>query len=162
MAEPKVSAFIVHELPGRLRLKIPEKRGDTAYFTRLAEQLPRCPGIVRVDGKAHTGSLLVLHAPATRAADIDAYAERHGLFSLTDRPAAPRRTLRQHASGGVDVLDRGLSAASGGVIDLASAVLLVLLVLAARQAARGQVLAPAFTLLWYALELIARRKPSEK
>jgi hypothetical protein len=162
MAEPKVSAFIVHELPGRLRLKIPEKRGDTAYFTRLAEQLPHCPGVARVDGKAHTGSLLVLHASATRAADIDAYAERLGLFSLTDRPATPRRTLRQCANAGVDALDRGLLAASGGVVDLGSAILLMLLVLAARQAARGQVLVPAFSLLWFALEVTTWRKVSGK
>jgi hypothetical protein len=162
MAEPKVSAFVVHELPGRLRLKIPEKRGDTAYFARLAEQLPHCPGILRVDGRVHTGSLLVLHGAATRAADIDAYAGRLGLFSLTDRPATPRRTLRQCANAGVDALDRGLLAASGGVIDFGSAMLLMMLVLAARQAARGQVLVPAFSLLWFALEVTAWRKSGDK
>lgn len=159
MAELKTSAFIVHETPGRLRLKIPEKRGNTAYFTRVAEQLAQCPAIMRVDGKALTGSILIFHAPGTGAKDIAAYAERSGLFSLVQPSvAAPRQTLLEYASAGAQAFDRGLSKVSRGFVDLPSALLITLLVMAARQTAQGQVLAPASTLFWYAAGLIISGK----
>ncbi|MGZ5044724.1 MAG: hypothetical protein ACXV8P_08025 [Methylobacter sp.] len=31
------SAFVKHQLPGRVRLKIPQKRGNVHYFDRLAD-----------------------------------------------------------------------------------------------------------------------------
>lgn len=162
MAEPKVTAYLAHEIPGRLRLKIPEKRGDTAYFARLAEQVTQCPGVLDAAGKAHTGSLLVLHSSGTSTADIAAYAKRSGLFSLTAKPTVFPQTLLQHATAGANILDRGLSAASCGFLDLPSALLLTLVVLAIRQAAQGQVLIPAFSLLWYALELVTPTKRGAK
>lgn len=156
MAEAGVSAFVVHELPGRLRLKIPKKRGDGAWFAEISERLARCPGIREVSGKAGTGSLLVQHSPAIGSAYIAAEAERSALFRLVRKPAEPRTTLLQHAAARAEALDRGLSVASRGFLDLRSAILLMLLGMAARQAAQGQIMVPAFSLLVFAAELVAR------
>lgn len=155
MAEAWVSAYIVHELPGRLRLKIPKKRGDSAYFTEISRRLARFPGITDVRGKADTGSLLVQHSRAIGAPDIAAEAERSALFRLIRTPEKPRATLLQHAAAGAQVMDHGLAAASRGFLDLRSIILLMLLGMAARQAAQGQIMVPAFSLLVFAAELVA-------
>jgi hypothetical protein len=158
MVDPRTSAFIAHETRGRLRLKIPEKRGDTAYFARLAEQLAQCPGITRVEGKTRTGSILIFHAPGTGAKDIAAYARQSELFFLIQPSAAPQQTLLEYASAGARTIDRGLSRASRGFIDLPSALLIALLVMAVRQTAQGQIMIPAASLLWYAAGLITSGK----
>jgi hypothetical protein len=35
------TAYRVHSMPGRTRFKIPERRGDDAFFEEIAEQLRR-------------------------------------------------------------------------------------------------------------------------
>ena len=84
-----VSAFVVHELFGRLRLRIPEKRKDGAYFAELAERLSECPGVTRVESNALTGSVLLLHTEETTATDVARYAEQTALFSNGYRNAHP-------------------------------------------------------------------------
>ena len=37
-------AYIKHQLPGRVRVKIPQKKGDFRYFDRIAESIRRLPG----------------------------------------------------------------------------------------------------------------------
>lgn len=162
MAEERVAAHVAHASRGRLRLRIPERRGDTAYFARLAADLRRCEGIVGAEGTARSGSLLLRHLPGLGLADIAAQAERLGLSLLSHPPVPSGPTLVQHAGAGIDALDRTLVAASGGRVDLSSAVLLGLLATAARQAARGQILPPTASLLWYALVLVNQSKPAAK
>lgn len=161
MAERRISAFVVQELPGRLRLKIPEKRGDQAYFARLAAQLGEDRHIGQVRGNARTGSLLILHPPAIVAADLIARSERLGLVFPAQRLVPVRQSLFEYVSAGVKVCDRRLASVSRGFIDLPSAILLGLLILALRQAARGDILVPAFSLLWYASGLVAPDKVKE-
>jgi len=153
-----VSAFVVHELPGRLRLRIPEKRSDSAFFAGLAERLTECPGVRSIEINALTGSILLFHAAETSAVDVARYAEQAALFSVIPSSATPARTLGQCAAKGLDAFDRGLTAASGGWVDLQSAFFLLLLGLAVRQARRGQVLAPAISLFWEAIGLVGADK----
>lgn len=153
-----VSAFIVHELSGRFRLRIPEKRNDKVFFDALAERLSACPGVTTVKFNVHTGSVLLFHAAATRASDVARYAEQADLFSVEPLPATVARTLGQQAAKGLDAFDRGLGALSGGLVDLQSAFLVLLVGLAIYQARRGQVLAPAVSLLWEAIGLVGSEK----
>ncbi|CAL1241679.1 hypothetical protein [Candidatus Methylocalor cossyra] len=154
-----VAAFIVHQSPGRLRLKIPAKRGDRAYFARLAERLAACSGITAIDGRAHTGTVLVLHAPTLAAADITAFAERTALFSPRRRPPPSLGELLERANARIHTLERGFSTATSGALDRSSILFWILLALAIRQAARGKALMPAFSLLWWAWDWLASRKP---
>ncbi|HYE36872.1 HMA2 domain-containing protein [Methylocaldum sp.] len=153
-----VSAFVIHELPGRLRLRIPEKRSDAVFFADLAERLTQCPGVTRVAPNALTGSVLLLHSSETRAVDVAKYAEQSALFSVKPVSAAPVRTLGQHASEGLDAFDRSLNSVSGGLVDLQSVFFLLLLGLAVHQARRGQLLVPAVSLLWEAIGLVGADK----
>lgn len=115
-----VSAFVVHELFGRLRLRIPEKRKDGAYFAELAERLSECPGVTRVESNALTGSVLLLHTEETTATDVARYAEQAALFSVKWLSATPSRTLGQQAAKSLDAFGRGLTSVSGGLVDLQS------------------------------------------
>lgn len=38
-------ALISHAIPGRLRIKIPLKKGDESYFADLSDRLSNCPGL---------------------------------------------------------------------------------------------------------------------
>ncbi|MBP1151456.1 MULTISPECIES: HMA2 domain-containing protein [unclassified Methylocaldum] len=153
-----VSAFVVHELAGRLRLRIPEKRNDSAFFAALAERLAECPGVTSVKLNAFTGSVLLLHAAETSAIDVARYAEQAALFSVKPLSATPVRTLGQHATKGLNAFDRSLTTASGGLVDLQSAFFLLLVGLAVYQARRGQILVPAVSMLWEAISLVGSDK----
>ena len=158
MTENSVSAFAIHQLPGRLRLKIPEKRGDSAYFASLPRRLAQCPGITGVETNARTGSLLVFHSVGMSLSDIAAYAEDASLFSIRSLPPAPRQSIADHAGNGLAALDKGLAELTGGVVDVRSVVFLFLTVLVVRQSLRGQIAGPVTSLLVSTLDFAGLSK----
>jgi hypothetical protein len=162
MIEDLVSAFVVHRTPGRLRLKIPEKRGDAGYFGGLPGRLAQCPGVIASDANVLTGSLLLFHSPETGPQEIAAYAEQTALFSIKPAPVVPRQSIADHAAASVAALDRGMSHISGGVVDVRSILLLLLAGLIVRQAFLGQIAGPVTSLLLSALELAGLDKPGRK
>jgi hypothetical protein len=74
-------ARVVHALPRRKRIRIPEKRGDEAYFARLKETLADCPGVVAVETSPATAGVLVCHE--TNATHFLRSAVEQELFRLT-------------------------------------------------------------------------------
>lgn len=155
-------AHIVHQSDGRLRLRIPERRGDLAYFNDIALKLADCPGVRRAEGRAATSGVLILHERRVDPRAIADFAAEAGLFFLDEPPRRYSRTLRDYATAGIGAVDRSLVEASGGLVDLDSALMMTLLAMALRQALRGQVVGPGLTLAWYAFGLAAprRRGPS--
>lgn len=151
---------VVHALPGRLRLRIPEHRNEPDYFAALEEQLGGCPGVTALRSNHRTGSVLVHHDPGHDMDAILRWAAEHGLFTTEGQPA-PSPTLRAVAQRGLARLDLRLLDQSGGTTDTPSLLMVVLLVLTLVQAARGQVLGSASTMLWYAFTLMRdQRGPS--
>lgn len=152
-------AYLAHQVRGRIRFRIPGRCKDIAYFAELENRMGDCPGISCLETCPRTGSLLLLHGGATDAAAIAAYAEQSGLFRAEALPALPDKpTLTERAVTTIDVVDRGLLRASGGHVDLSSAILISLLSLSARQALRGQIMLPATSLLWYAYMVVSAKK----
>jgi hypothetical protein len=78
MALPR--AYIEHQLPGRIRLRVPSKRGDTAFFAAVAQELSRAPQQYRVRTTARTGSILIEHT--TRIDPAAASASAANLFDV--------------------------------------------------------------------------------
>ena len=146
------SAHVVHALPGRVRIKIPSKQGDMRYFSRLYEKLTSYPGMTAMHTNYMTESLLVEH-PAMKLMQLQQYAKKRQLFSLDDLEYRSK-AVWEKASLGLEAIDSKLTGITKGDVDFRSVVFLVLLVLAVRQLFRGQILAPAATLFWYALELL--------
>lgn len=147
-------AHVCHQTRGRVRFKVPDRRGDAAFFQAVAERLGNCEGVLRVEPNPLTGSVLIAHetAPGT----IVAFAQAHQLFRIDDNPrVTPVHTL---AAERVKVLDTSLRSASSGKVDLTSVLFVSLFGLGLYQVAQGEIMVPAITLLWYAFDAV-RRSP---
>jgi len=165
MNDQRPLAYIKHRLPGRMRLKIPQRRGDHAYFERLAEAFALCDGIRQLQLNPHAASLLVVHDEHLTLDTLRAFVEAEGLFRLEDAPppqyveesSLPHASIADFSAAGLSQLDALLRHASDGRFDMRSGLLLGLLALGIQQAAKGHIMAPAFTLFWHALELLSRQ-----
>jgi hypothetical protein len=153
-----VLAHPVHRARGRLRLRIPARRHDSSFFVRLVEQLSALPGVLQVTADPVTAGVLIRFDP-TDAADPVATIERSGLLRLVESTPtlSPALTSVRRI---VERMDQGLADATRGVGDLRTLTVMLLLILAARQATRGQFLGPATSLLWSAYELMRFARPA--
>src|SRR5258708_6547253 len=106
-------AYIEHQIPGRLRLRIPERRGDVAFFQRVVEALSKLTDIKELDGSSLTGSVRIRHSGTAEA--IAAAASKEGLFEIGKRDggAQPKKPPKEPASPGdagmLDSIATGLS-----------------------------------------------------
>lgn len=153
------SAYIKHQLPGRVRLKIPQKKGDSGYFEKMAESFADCSGLTQLHLNPHAASLLICYEPEIDFLKIAEFAETRGLFTISAEPeAAPLPIFHQPltilASSRLNSADESLLQLSQGRINGRSLLFLALLGLAAHQISRGHIMSPASTLLWYALSLL--------
>jgi hypothetical protein len=86
-------AYTVHQVPGRTRLRVPARRGDSAYFARVAHALALAPEVLSVRVNPSTGSILLHHSSPLQKLAEDAAEGR--LFRLTAAPAARFRSARR-------------------------------------------------------------------
>jgi len=152
-------AYIKHQLPGRVRLKIPQKRGDFRYFDRIAELFADCPGITQLQLNPSAASILICHGTETDFLNIAEFAQTNGLFRIIDQPeeetfSIPYLPIPTLTSTGLNRLDESLMNFSQGRLDGRSLLILALIGLAVRQMTRGNIMGPATTLLWYAFSLL--------
>jgi hypothetical protein len=149
----KAKAQRVHHLPGRTRFKIPERRGDHAFFDEISEQLRKFPSVREVQANSVTASLLLHYS-----GDLDSEPMQAALNALTEivelELSAPPVAKRLRAEA-VEV-DQAIQRFTHGALDLTSATALGLLALASVQLLRGQHPVVAVSLAWYATELLRR------
>ena len=141
-------ARLCHVMPGRMRLQIPDRRHDTAFFAGIEQALSRCDGVYAVRANPLTAAVLVLHAGTVDA--ISDYARAQGLFALD--PAA--RVLPYGSGDRVRAVPRHRPAPSPGEqSDRRAGMLSASMAgLGALQGLRGRVMPPAMTLFWYAYD----------
>ena len=146
----------VHVSPGRLRIRVPERRGDAAFFGRAREILAVCPGVEQITVNAATGSILLRHC--ADLPDIAALAAEHGIFSLAEAGRKKRR-FYPAVVGAYRTADERISRLSGGEIDLPGAATLTLAAAGIYQISKGRFGAPAwYTAFWYALNIFLKAK----
>jgi len=153
------TAYIKHQLPGRVRLKIPQKRGDIGYFDRIAELFADCPGITQLQLNPPAASILICHRTRTRFLKIAEFAQTNGLFTITEQPeqetfSLPYLPIPKLTSLSLNRLDESLMDFSRGRLDGRSLLFLALVGLAVRQMTKGRIMGPATSLLWYAFRLL--------
>ncbi len=151
-------AYIKHQLAGRVRLKIPAKRGDEQYFEELAEAFATCDAITQLQLNPPTASLLIQYG-AVPFAEVADFAAEAGLFALVeqgdaDLPTTEHLSVAGWSSLGVSQFDQQLSQLSAGRVDLRSVFFLGFMGLAVHQAVKGHIMSPASTFFWRALELL--------
>lgn len=153
-------AVLVHRSPGRVRLRVPSRRGDTAYFTDLRERIKGLPLVHDVSVNAGTASVLVLHAPDVGAIDpkaVQDFAAAGGLFRLdlqTAEREAHAGAVADQIAGLFQTTDARVRTWSQGGLDLPTLAALGLAASGLLQLSRGNVTAPAWHVsLWYALNI---------
>lgn len=149
-------AYLVHRSPGRLRLRIPERRHNRSFFAELRKRLAECPSVNRADADPVTGSILAhFDERPGREAAILVEALEAGIGALIDvelsppPPAHIAHRARHHFSR----LNGAVRDYTGGGTDGTGLVILVLFLSSIWQIMQGQILAPAAQLLWYAMQI---------
>lgn len=148
-------AYVVHELPERLRIRLPEHRNEPDFFNNLAAQIEQLEGveIVRID--ALTTSILIEHR--MHADDLRASLAADVGLELSPHPRSTRYSLAP-VTATLSAINKRLRNASDGSTDLQAILFVVVVAMAIRQIIKGQIMVPAISLLWYAFELAVRSK----
>lgn len=142
-------AHICHQSRERLRVKIPSKKGDAAYFSKLYKQLVQCKDIVKCEMNSLTGSILFIHNSDPHS--IGEYIREHNLFLIINQPRQKTTRVHHQVATGLADLNKRLSALTGGGVDLWDVTFLALLSSGLFQIARGNFSAiPWYTAFWYA------------
>ncbi len=128
-------AYIAHQSSGRLRIRIPEKRGDSSYFSHVQNTLKNSRARIRVN--VLTGSILVEDSLDLRKIPIKAREE--GLFDCKPLSKNQEVSLSKMLQG--PWIMRGLVG------------------LGTLQLLRGQILAPTSTLFMEAFRLWNQKTP---
>ena len=149
-------ARVEHVTPGRVRLRVAEQRGQSAYFETVRSRLGQEPAVRGVQVNARTGSVLLDLQQPVDWPGLFARASQLGLFAVVMPPVGGTAPPRSRPDlGPLGRLGRLAEPGSSGGTALAMA----LLVGAAIQGWRGQVAAPAVSLAWYALQLLRSGRP---
>ncbi|MHB8481543.1 MAG: HMA2 domain-containing protein [Nitrospiria bacterium] len=151
-------AYLTHFIQGRMRVRIPSKKGDEAYFLSLKDRFARFPGVQKIELNPLTGSVLVLHNLDIKSLDkklIAEYTELNALFKLDiSRPdpasiAAPEKISETYREA-----NEKIRKFTDGEIDLPTLVFTGLLGAGIFEVGRGNVGAlPWHVALWYALNV---------
>lgn len=149
-------ALLCHQMAGRFRVRVPDKRKDEAYFGAVKEALEKHDSVHEVRVTPITASVLVMHSGD--CANLLEHAESVGLF---------QSAKQQHASRTiVDWLDRldqfdseFLFARMAQHPQRAATGLFMLAVL---QAFRGSVIPSVPSLLGEAMRLLREAEPGTK
>ncbi len=152
-------ARVVHQTPHRVRVKIPEKRHDETYFRQATQQLSHKMPHAQVEANPTTASILVQSPQA--GALLAALGGEGDPFQITEWPdeKTPQfEKIRDNVEG----FNAWLRQRTGGRNDARLYIFIALLFSAAYQFARGEIMAPAATLLWYAGEALRFWAPPEK
>lgn len=144
-------ATLAHHSPGRARIRVAARRGDTSYFDRVRDSFSQCPGIRHLDVNPSTGSILLHHSLGIE--EIVGFGRENELFDL-EESSPRRRSPLARLGGSLRRLDQHLARSTGGSLDLATIAFVVFAGGAVVQLARGKALAPASTLAWYAASLL--------
>ena len=119
-------------MPGRVRLRIAECRGDGVFFAAVATGLSTIAGVHKVEVRPLTGSVLIAHGPPLD--HIGAAAKKARLFAVGIPSSVSSPVLSMPLEPKL-IIGVGLG------------------VFALWQLAQGRVLPPAVTLGWYAANL---------
>lgn len=134
-------AVIVHQLPGRIRIRVPAMRGVEPYFSELGERLRMVDSVQTVKANPATGSILVHFG-----GDSGALLERLHELDLHPQIKSDTPDVLRHSPLPVVRL------VSGREIDPLFMAGCVLATIGLAQTVRGKILVPSVTAFWYALE----------
>jgi hypothetical protein len=145
------NAVIAHRIPGRARLLVRDKRGDTEYFSDLSQRLGAFEGVQRAKTNPTTGSVTLefigdLETLLKRAEDTDLLSMTESV--LPERPAGTSRESRSPPQ--LRPMGFPINLVSGRDVNRMFMVGSVLLVIGVIQTIRGEWFPPAVSVFWMA------------
>jgi len=149
------AAHIGHQTAERIRIRIPSRKGDAAYFSEVRAVLRKNVPMAGIDVNPGTGSVL-LKGSQVDAAAIASVGDATSLFALETRPSGIEPLSKKIATPFRD-LSRSVDRFSGGELDLPGMAFLALIGVGVYQLARGNIVAPPwYSAFWYALGLFTK------
>jgi hypothetical protein len=151
------SLYIAHQTATRTRLRLHGYRETPADVpAAIATLIATLSGVDAAEPRPATGSI-VIHHPELSVDELN--EALHALPLDWDEQVAepPVQPALMPLTGGLAGADEWLHENSGGRVDVHTLIIVVMLSLALSQAVRGNIMAPAASLLWYALDLLLRR-----
>ena len=85
------AGYIAHRIGDRVRVRIPERKGDAAYFMRVERDLTACERVIYVEANPLTASILLRYAGAND--DLRRDAINLGLFAIEEMPPSVNPVL---------------------------------------------------------------------
>jgi hypothetical protein len=151
-----VEANEVYRSNNRLRIRIPSKKRDAAYFGSLVKHFANLRGIEEVRVNPITAGVLFIHDVDVET--IAGHAGEHGLFTLRlDNNDMRRDSIFGAASKSMAAWNRQLRRFSGGSLDVPSLIFLGLVITGFYQITRGNLrMPPWYTAFWYALGIFSK------
>jgi hypothetical protein len=148
------AARISHFTARRLRIKIPEKRRDSAFFDAVADCLQTWESVERVETNPLTASVLIHFADPERLF-LEAVA-KNDLFEIDFDTAfsQPEPVVTDAAARSFEAADIAVRRWTRDQIDVRGVLFLMLFAGGLFQLLRGRLATPAPTLLWYAGDLL--------
>lgn len=145
-------AHIEHRTRGRMRLRVPERRHDQGFFLSLKNALEELELVESVQINPRTAGVLIGFAEGAEEVVLEALAGLE-LIEMGElpAPAIPALTALLRETGHVN---RRIREQTGDSADLNTLLFITLFGLALRQLLRGEIMAPAVPLFWYALEAL--------
>lgn len=156
-------AHVRHSIPGRIRLRIPSKKGDPYFFGEMYKQLSLCEGIRRVEVNSMTGSILIIHDVAIET--IAAFSRQNNLFTIEEPKRFGVRGRETYLARKISETFRAVNhkvvVSTGGFANIADLLVLALIGLSVYQISKGNFIAPAwYTALWYAMNIFMKSASS--
>lgn len=148
-------AQLCHQVRGRLRIKIPSKKGDSVFFENLKESFGNSGITSNVVINPLTASIVVFSDDNLEK--ISEFAREKNLFDLKTVDMEKRKVINYTVKQAYKSIDTKFKNFFNNEIDLGNAVFLTLIGLTLYQIARGNFGAPAwYTSLWYALNIFLK------
>lgn len=139
------SIVVVHRIPGRMRLRIPGRRGDVRYFEQFSDPCRRVGDVSTVRVNPGTARAMVEFAGSEKQF-LERLPEHCDVRIDQQAVSAPSRTMPSTA-----VPQEPIHLVTGRDINPMFMTAAALAMLGVVQLARGKILAPSVTLLWYAM-----------
>ncbi|MGC2064511.1 MAG: HMA2 domain-containing protein [Thermodesulfovibrionales bacterium] len=159
-------AQISHMMTGRLRLKIPARKGDSNYLGAVVKELATVPGIEQVSMNPDTAGILIIHKLQTGQLRENLGSSSHfRLAPLSESPA--EKTGPGSLHGDVKTCFAGVNSEierlTGRTLNVSEMAFLGLLGAGALQIGKGNLTAiPWYTAFWYALNIFLKSDTQAK
>lgn len=138
-----------------MRLHIPSRKGDSAYFEKVKHHLKEVLSYQCISTSPLTGCIVIEDSDVDEEKLRDV-ADRYQLFKVVTNMPAPAPMAKRFTAP-IGRANRSITEFSGGTVDLPGILFLILLAFGMWELAIGNFKRPPwYTAFWYAFGLVSR------